>query len=70
MKPLANKPSSPSRRHTRCFKFRNKIGLGGALEALRDGWSRGTLSMDALARHAASDRVTNVMRPYLESVAA
>jgi predicted transcriptional regulator of viral defense system len=53
-----------------CFKFRNKIGLDVALEALRDGWSRGLLSMDALARHADIDRVANVMRPYLESVAA
>ena len=53
-----------------CFKFRNKIGLDVALEALQDGWSRGLLSMDVLARHAATDRVTNVMRPYLESVAA
>jgi predicted transcriptional regulator of viral defense system len=53
-----------------CFKFRNKIGLDVALEALRDGWSRGLLSMDGLARHAATDRVANVMQPYLESVAA
>lgn len=53
-----------------CFKFRNKIGLDVALEALRDGWSRGLLSMDELARHAATDRVGNVMRPYLESIVA
>ncbi len=53
-----------------CFKFRHKIGLDVALESLQDGWSRGLLSMDALARHAAVDRVANVMRPYLESVAA
>ncbi len=53
-----------------CFKFRNKIGLDVALEALRDGWSRGLLSMEALARRAEVDRVANVMRPYLESVAA
>jgi len=52
-----------------CFKFRNKIGLDVALEALRDGWSRRLLSMDALARHAATDRVAGVMRPYLESAA-
>ncbi|HEX7639943.1 MAG TPA: type IV toxin-antitoxin system AbiEi family antitoxin domain-containing protein [Burkholderiaceae bacterium] len=52
-----------------CFKFRNKIGLDVALEALRDGWSRGRLSMDTLARHAAIDRVGNVMRPYVEAVA-
>jgi predicted transcriptional regulator of viral defense system len=53
-----------------CFKFRNKIGLDVALEALRDGWSRGLLSMEELAHHAATDRVGNVIRPYLESIAA
>jgi predicted transcriptional regulator of viral defense system len=61
---------SPEKTVADCFKFRNKIGLDVALEALRDGWSRGLLSMDALARHASTDRVANVMRPYLESVAA
>jgi len=53
-----------------CFKFRNKIGLDVAIEALRDGWARGRLSMEKLWKHAAADRVTNVMRPYLESVAS
>jgi predicted transcriptional regulator of viral defense system len=53
-----------------CFKFRNKIGLDVALEALRDGWSRRKLSMDVLWHYASIDRVTNVMRPYLESVTA
>jgi len=51
-----------------CFKFRNKIGLDVALEALRDGWMSGKLKMDELWRHATTDRVANVMRPYLESV--
>jgi predicted transcriptional regulator of viral defense system len=53
-----------------CFKYRNKIGLDVALEALRDGWSRGQLSMDKLWHFATIDRVANVMRPYLESVTA
>ena len=53
-----------------CFKYRNKIGMDVALEALREGWTRGLLAMDVLAHHAAIDRVANVMRPYLESVAA
>lgn len=53
-----------------CFKYRNKIGLDVALEALRDGWSQGKLRMDDLWHYAAVDRVANVMRPYLESVAA
>ena len=53
-----------------CFKFRNKIGLDVALEALRDGWTRRKVTMDDLWRYAAVDRVANVMRPYLESIAA
>jgi predicted transcriptional regulator of viral defense system len=53
-----------------CFKYRNKIGLDVALEALRDGWAQRKLSLDGLWHHAAIDRVPNVMRPYLESVTA
>ncbi|WP_087748047.1 MULTISPECIES: type IV toxin-antitoxin system AbiEi family antitoxin domain-containing protein [unclassified Acidovorax] len=53
-----------------CFKYRNKIGLDVALEALRDGWSQRKLTMDALWRYATVDRVANVMRPYLESIVA
>jgi predicted transcriptional regulator of viral defense system len=51
-----------------CFKYRNKIGLDVALEALRDGWSQRKLTMDALWHYATIDRVANVMRPYLESL--
>lgn len=51
-----------------CFKFRNKIGLDVALEALREGWTQRKVTMDALWRYATIDRVANVMRPYLESV--
>jgi predicted transcriptional regulator of viral defense system len=53
-----------------CFKFRNKIGLDVALEALQDGWSQHKLTMDELWHYAGIDRVSNVMRPYLESLAA
>ena len=53
-----------------CFKYRNKIGLDVALEALRDGWAQRKLNMDALWHYAAVNRVANVMRPYLESVTA
>lgn len=52
-----------------CFKYRNKIGLDVALEALRDGWAQRRLTADALWHYAAIDRVGNVMRPYLESIA-
>ena len=51
-----------------CFRFRNKIGLNVALEALRDGWSQRTFTLDDLWRHAALGRVANVMRPYIEAI--
>ena len=53
-----------------CFKYRNKIGIDVAVEALRDGWAQRKISMDELSHYADIDRVSNVMRPYLESVAA
>ena len=60
----------PNKTVADCFKYRNKIGLDVALEALHDGWSQGKLSMDALWRYATVDRVATVMCPYLESVTA
>ncbi len=53
-----------------CFKYRNKIGLDVALEALRESWQDGRLSMDELDRYARVCRVHNVMRPYLEMLVA
>ena len=51
-----------------CFKFRNKIGLDVALEALQEAWRARRVSMDELWRFAAVCRVSNVMRPYMESL--
>nr|WP_313656911.1 type IV toxin-antitoxin system AbiEi family antitoxin domain-containing protein [Achromobacter ruhlandii] len=53
-----------------CFKYRNKIGIDVALEALRDGWEQRKVSMDELSHYADIDRVSNVMRPYVESIIA
>ncbi|MBO4329501.1 MAG: AbiEi antitoxin N-terminal domain-containing protein [Rhodocyclaceae bacterium] len=52
-----------------CFKYRNKIGLDVALEALREAWDSARLSGDALWHCAKIDRVANVMRPYLDALA-
>lgn len=60
-----------------CFKYRNKIGLDVALEALKEalkehgapGGQERRASIDALWRYAQFNRVANVMRPYLESLA-
>lgn len=51
-----------------CFKFRNKIGLDVALEALTEAWRAKRINMDELWHHATSFRMTNVMRPYIESL--
>ena len=52
-----------------CFKFRNKIGLDIALEALRDAWRQKKVTMDEQWESAQLCREANVMRPYLESLA-
>jgi hypothetical protein len=52
------------------FRFRNKIGVDVAIEALRDGWSKRRFKMDELWRHVQAGRMTRVMRPYIEAVTA
>lgn len=51
-----------------CFKFRNKIGLEVALEALRESYRQKKASMDELWKAANVCRVGNVMKPYMESL--
>ena len=51
-----------------CFKFRNKIGLDVAMEALQEAWRGKRVTMDELWRYAKLCRVANVMRPYMESL--
>lgn len=50
-----------------CFKFRNKIGLDVAIEALRDYRRKGG-KMDDVWRYARICRVSKVIQPYLEAV--
>src|SRR5512138_712574 len=52
-----------------CFKFRNKVGLDVALEALRD-YRGARRDLDELRRFAKVCRVDRVMRPYLEALAS
>jgi len=51
-----------------CFKFRNKIGIDVAVEALRAYRKAHPKRLEALWRMAAADRVTRVLRPYLDTV--
>lgn len=59
---------SPAKTVADCFKYRNKLGLDVALEALRDCWKKRRATMDELWQAAKICRVANVMRPYLESL--
>jgi len=52
-----------------CFKYRNKIGLDVALEALREAWHEKRMTSDDIWHYGKVCRVANVMRPYLESLA-
>ncbi len=51
-----------------CFKFRNKIGIDVAVEALRDYRRRHPKRLEAVWRFAELDRVARVLQPYLESI--
>jgi predicted transcriptional regulator of viral defense system len=59
---------SPAKTVADCFKYRNKIGLDVALEALRECWRARRCSMDELWEAARLCRMSQVMRPYLESL--
>lgn len=76
--------TSPARTLVDCFRYRNKIGLDVALEAIKDCFrarapengKNGTARPKPLVSHeevgalARQFRVANVMRPYLETLAA
>ncbi len=51
-----------------CFKYRSKVGLDVAIEALKDATRLKLISQNELWSCAKIDRVTNVMRPYLEAI--
>ncbi|MCH8147777.1 MAG: AbiEi antitoxin N-terminal domain-containing protein [Planctomycetes bacterium] len=51
-----------------CFKYRNKIGIDVATQALRDCWQQRKATMDELWEAAKVCRMSNVMRPYMESM--
>lgn len=58
---------SPAKTVADCFKFRNKVGLDVAIEALREAWRSRKVTMDELVEAAGIDRVSKIMRPYLEA---
>jgi len=51
-----------------CFKYRNKVGIDVAIEALRDVIGRGLCKINAFTPYAKTARVQRVMRPYIEAL--
>jgi hypothetical protein len=51
-----------------CFKFRNKIGLDIAIEALKDSLRQKKTTANEIHRYAKICRVSNVIRPYMEAL--
>jgi len=64
------KITSPARTVVDCFRYRNKIGLDVALEALRDAVRSRKATVGELERAAEAFRVQGVLAPYLEAVLA
>jgi len=58
----------PAKTVADCFKYRNKIGLDVALEALREGQRARKYTNEELWHYANVCRVANIMRPYLEAM--
>jgi len=52
-----------------CFKYRNKVGIDVAVEALRDFSRKHRGGANDLARFARICRVSRVMQPYLDAIA-
>ncbi len=59
---------SPEKTIADCFKYRNKIGLDIAVEALRTYWRRGRPDTRSLMGHARTCRVSRIIRPYIEAL--
>lgn len=66
---LIMRVTNPARTVADCFRYRNKIGLDLAIEALRDCIRNKRCTMDDLWKYAKLRRVSNIMRPYMEALA-
>jgi predicted transcriptional regulator of viral defense system len=64
---VAVRVTNPAKTIADCFKYRNKVGLDVALEALREALRQRKCTADDIWRYAKVCRTTNVMRPYLEA---
>jgi predicted transcriptional regulator of viral defense system len=61
--------TSPARTVVDCFRYRNKVGIDVAMEALREAVRSRITTVDQIVRAAEVCRARTVMRTYLEALA-
>lgn len=66
---VSTRVTTPAKTVADCFKFRSRVGLEVALEALKTGLSQNIFTSAQFARHAKTDRVLTLTRPYLDCLA-
>jgi len=62
--------TSPARTVVDCFRYRNKVGLDVAMEALRDAVRARKTTVDEISRAADVCRIRTVIGPYLEALSS
>jgi predicted transcriptional regulator of viral defense system len=65
---LALQVYSPAKTVADCFRYRNKLGMDVALQALRLYKEHDSFSVEDILLYARICRVERVMRPYLEAL--
>lgn len=51
-----------------CFRFRNKIGIDVAIDALKKYWHQGKPRLDLIMKFAKIGRIEKIIKPYIETV--
>jgi hypothetical protein len=59
---------NPAKSVADCFKYRNKVGIDVAIEALKECWRSRRCEIDELFHYAKICRVHNIMQPYMEAI--
>jgi len=62
------KITTPARTVVDCFRYRNKVGIDVAMEALRDAVRSRKATVDEISRAAEICRIRTVIGPYLEAL--
>ena len=59
---------NPAKTVADCFKYRNKVGIDVAIEALKECWRFRRCTTDEFVHYARICRVQNIMQPYMEAI--